>query len=123
MGKKLKGKKLKQVPDGSYKVELKELEETKGQYGPALRGIFVVTEGLEKTNELSCTFPVEHTSRNKLGAFIKAALGAYDHDYDYDSDELIDCEVMVLVENITTPDGEFSKIVNFWSVKKKGKKQ
>jgi hypothetical protein len=100
-----------------YTVRLEKWEDSEGQFGPNVRGTFLIMKGLEKDKKLVCSFPIEHTSKNKLGRFIKAVFGDYDNSLEYNPEEMMGQIVRVTVKNETTKDGTFSRIQEFYNEK------
>ena len=110
-----KGKQFTIVPDGFYTVKLEKWEDTETQYGHGVAGIFSIEKGKYQGKQLRCTFPAEHSSKNKLGRFIGAVLGKYDHSEDYNPEHFVGKILKITVKNEETKDGKYSRIQEFYN--------
>jgi hypothetical protein len=92
------------VPPGSYRAHLAAVESTQhDQYGPGLRFVFVVADGLFAGLEAGRTTGCVPTPRNALGRLLAGLLGRnLTIDEDVELEELIGRDYLIVVAETET---------------------
>lgn len=101
------------IPTGKYTARISKIEESAGQYGPQLKFVFDLQPGEDgKSRSLTGWASKNFSVRSKLYEWTLAALGPFDHEYAFNSDDLIGKKVILVVTEKVGDQGVFSVITS-----------
>ena len=92
---------------GVYPGKITDIQEEDGAYGPQLKVYFLLDpfEGYEGGKQLFSWCSRKFSPKSKLYSWTQAVLGRITPDYVFDSDDILNKPVMVVVGNRYSTDG------------------
>ncbi len=95
------------IAPGIYTGKITQIEAQDGQFGPQLKFTFQLDpfEGYEAGKQQHAWCSQKFNAKTKLYAWTQAVLGKLPPDYAFDSDDLIDKQVTLVIGNRYSGDG------------------
>ena len=95
------------IPSGIYQAKIEAIEPENGIYGPQLKFKFVFAslEGFQEGKFLHAWCSQKFTPKSKLYSWTASILGKIAPDYIFDSDDLLNRDVMVVIGQHMGSDG------------------
>ena len=95
------------VEPGVYPGKITDIQEEDGAYGPQLKVYFLLDpfEGYEAGKQLYAWCSRKFSPKSKLYSWTQAILGRIPSDYVFDSDDILNKPVMVVIDNRFSADG------------------
>lgn len=95
------------VEPGVYPGKITDIQEEDGAYGPQLKVYFLLDpfEGYEAGKQLYAWCSRKFSPKSKLYSWTQAILGRISPDYVFDSEDILNKPVMVVIDNRFSSDG------------------
>lgn len=95
------------IEPGVYPGKITDILEEDGQFGPQLKFIFLLDpfEGFEDGKQLHSWCSRKFSSKSKLYTWTTSILGRLPSDYVFDSDDILNKSILVVVDNRFSTDG------------------
>ena len=92
---------------GVYPGKITDIQEEDGAYGPQLKVYFLLDpfEGYEAGKQLYAWCSRKFSPKSKLYSWTQAILGRITPDYVFDSDDILEKPVLVVIDNRFSADG------------------
>ena len=92
---------------GVYPGKITDIQEEDGAYGPQLKVYFLLDpfEGYEAGKQLYSWCSRKFSPKSKLYSWTQAILGRITPDYVFDSDDILEKPVLVVIDNRFSADG------------------
>ena len=95
------------VEPGVYPGKITDIQEEDGAYGPQLKVYFLLDpfEGYEAGKQLYAWCSKKFSPKSKLYSWTQAIMGRISPDYVFDSDDILEKPVLVVIDNRFSADG------------------
>ena len=95
------------VEPGVYPGKITDIQEEDGAYGPQLKVYFLLDpfEGYEAGKQLYAWCSKKFSPKSKLYSWTQAIMGRISPDYVFDSEDILNKPVMVVIDNRFSSDG------------------
>ena len=95
------------VEPGVYPGKITDIQEEDGAYGPQLKVYFLLDpfEGYEAGKQLYAWCSKKFSPKSKLYSWTQAIMGRISPDYVFDSEDILNKPVMVVIDNRFSADG------------------
>ena len=95
------------VEPGVYPGKITDIQEEDGAYGPQLKVYFLLDpfEGYEGGKQLFSWCSRKFSPKSKLYSWAQAILGRITHDYFFESEDILEKPVLVVIDNRFSADG------------------
>jgi len=92
---------------GVYPGKITDIQEEDGAYGPQLKVYFLLDpfEGYEAGKQLYAWCSKKFSPKSKLYSWTQAIMGRISPDYVFDSDDILEKPVLVVIDNRFSADG------------------